>query len=64
VKDRDFRWFADRVPGSPDSLDAAGNGRGRLHLDDEVDRPHVDAQLQARGGDQPGKAAGFQRILY
>ena len=44
-------------------LDAAGDAGWRLHLNDKVDRTHVDAQLQAGGGDQPGELATLQLVL-
>src|SRR5207249_2798029 len=46
-----------------DPLDAAGDAGRRLDLDDEVDRAHVDTQLEARGRYQSGKATGLERIL-
>jgi hypothetical protein len=30
---------------------------------DEIDRAHVDAQLQRRGGDQRAQGAGFEQIF-
>ena len=42
----------DPVPGATDPLDPAGHRRRGLDLDDQIDRPHVDAQLERRGGDQ------------
>ena len=42
---------ADLVPGATDPLQPAGHtGRG-LHLDDQVDGPHVDAEFEAARGD-------------
>ena len=46
-----------------DALQPAGDtGRG-LDLDDEVDRAHVDAELEAARGDDGGQAAGLQVLL-
>ena len=36
---------------------------GRLHLDDEVHRAHVDAQLERRGRDQAGQRARLEQVL-
>ena len=55
--------LADGVAGAADPLDAAGNAPRRLHLDDQVDRAHVDAQLQARGRHQRRQASGLERLL-
>ena len=41
------------VPGPADTLEAGGHRARRLHLDDEVDRPHVDAELEAGRGHEP-----------
>ena len=46
--------LADLVPGAADALQAAGHRRRRLDLHDQVDRAHVDAELQAGGGDHGG----------
>jgi hypothetical protein len=51
------------VPGPADALEARGHRRRRLHLHHEVDRSHVDAQLQAGGGDEGGQLPGLQRVL-
>ncbi len=42
---------ADLVPGPADALQAGGDRRRRLDLHDQVDRAHVDAELEAGGGD-------------
>ena len=63
-EDGALRRLADRVAGAADPLNPAGDAGGRLHLDDQVDGAHVDAELQAGGGDQPGETAGLERILY
>ena len=44
--------LADLVAGPADALQAAGHRARRLDLDDEVDGAHVDAQLEAAGGDE------------
>ena len=44
------RRLADLVAGTAHPLQPAGHRQRRLDLDDEVDRAHVDAQLQRRGG--------------
>ena len=36
----------DRVAGAADALHAAGDGRRRLDLDDEIDGAHVDAEFE------------------
>ena len=42
-----FDRRADLVAGPADPLEAAGDRRRALDLDDEVDRAHVDAELEA-----------------
>ena len=54
---------ADRVPCAADTLHPAGNRRRGLDLDDEIDRPHVDAELERRRGDKPANRAGLQSIF-
>ena len=54
---------ADGVPGAPDALHAARDRRRRFDLNDEIDRPHVDAQLERGRRDQPADRAGLQSIL-
>ena len=51
------------VPGTPDPLEAAGDGGGALHLDDEVHGAHVDAELERAGGDERREAAGLELLL-
>jgi ATP-dependent Lhr-like helicase len=53
----------DPVLGPADALQAAGDRRGRLDLDHEVDRAHVDAQLEAAGGHHRREASGLQVVL-
>ncbi len=45
------------------ALQARGDRRGRLHLDDEIHRAHVDAQFQAGGGDHGRQPARLQILL-
>ena len=35
----------------------------RLDLDDEVDRAHVDAELEAAGGDEAAQVAALELVL-
>ncbi len=42
----------DLVTGPPDPLQAPADRTRRLDLDHQIDGPHVDAELQRRGGDQ------------
>ena len=53
----------DLVAGAADALEAAGDARRALDLDDEVDRAHVDAELEAGRGDQRRQPAGLQLLL-
>ncbi len=46
-----------------DTLQGARDIARRLHLADQIDRPHVDAQLQRRGGDDGRQPALLQRRL-
>ena len=54
---------SDLVAGAADALQAARDRRRRLDLDDEIDRAHVDAELERRGGDDRAQRAGFQQIF-
>ena len=45
-EDAALRGLADAVAGAADALQAARDGLGRLDLQDEVDRAHVDAELE------------------
>ena len=49
--------LADLVAGAPDALDAARHRARRLDEHDEVDGAHVDAELEARRGDDAAAAA-------
>src|SRR3546814_12842341 len=46
-----------------DALETGGGARGRLDLDDEVDGPHVDAELEAAGGDHAAERARLELLL-
>ncbi len=54
---------ADLVARPADALQPAGDAGRRLHAGDQVDRAHVDAELQAGGRHHGGQAAGLQRLL-
>jgi hypothetical protein len=47
-----------------DALQPARHRLGRLDLDHEVDRAHIDAQLERGGGDQAAQVAALERLLY
>ena len=55
--------LVDLVPGAADPLQAAGDRGRRFDLDDEVDRPHVDAELQRGGRHERRQAALLERLL-
>ncbi len=55
--------LADLVAGPADALQPAGDRRRRGDLDDEVDRAHVDAQLEARGRDDTAQPPGLELVL-
>ena len=55
--------FADLVAGPPDPLQPRRGARRRLDLDDEVDGAHVDAEFEARRGDDAAQDAGLQLLL-
>ena len=61
--DRALAGLAHAVPGAADALQAPADRAGGLHLDDEVHRPHVDAELQAAGGDDGPQLAALQLVL-
>ncbi len=54
---------ADLVAGTADALQAASNRARRLDLHDEVDRTHVDAELQARRGDETLEPARLEVVF-
>ena len=58
------RHLAHAVARAPDALQAGGDRLGRLHLDHQVHRPHVDAQLERRGGHQAGQLARLEEVLH
>ncbi len=51
------------MPGPADALQAAGDRLRRLDLNHEVDRAHVDSQLEARRRDEAGDATGLEILL-
>ena len=55
--------LAHAVTGSPDPLQAARHRLRRLDLQDEVDRPHVDPELQRAGRHQARQLARLQQLL-
>ena len=55
--------LAHAVAGAADALEAGGHRLGRLHLQHQVHRAHVDAQLQRGGGHQAGQVAGLEQVL-
>ena len=55
--------LAHLVAGAADPLQAARDRARRLDLHDEVDRAHVDAELQRRGRDDAPERAGLQPVL-
>ena len=63
-KDATLGDVADVVAGTADALHSARDGLRRLDLEHEVDRAHVDAELQRRRGDEARKAAGLQLLLH
>ena len=58
-----LRRLADLVAGAPDPLQARCDARRRLDEDDEVDRAHVDAQLERGRRHEPGDPAGLEVLL-
>jgi len=51
------------VPGPADPLQPARDAGGALDLDHEVDRAHVDAELERRCGDDRWEVAALQTVL-
>ncbi len=51
------------VPGSANPLQTAGNGRRGFDQNHEVDRRHVDAELEGGGGDDGPKLSAFEHVL-
>jgi hypothetical protein len=62
-EDHPLAGSPDLVAGATDPLEPTGDARRALDLDDEVDRAHVDAQLEAGGGDQRREPAGLELLL-
>ncbi len=54
---------ADLVPGAADALQPARHARRRLDAGHQVDRAHVDAELEAGGGHHGRQPPGLQRLL-
>jgi hypothetical protein len=54
---------ADLVARAADPLQTRGDRRWRLDLHDEVDRTHVDAELEAARRDDTGQVAALERLL-
>ena len=55
--------LANLVAGATDALEAVGHRGRALDLDDEVHGAHVDAELEAAGGDESGQAACLELLL-
>jgi hypothetical protein len=51
------------VTGASDSLQTARNPARRFDLDDQIDRPHVDAELERAGGDDAPQPAALERLF-
>ena len=62
-KIRPFETACELVAGAADSLQTAGDRLRRLDLDHEVDRAHVDPELERRGGDEARDPARLQILL-
>ena len=62
-KDDPARDAPDRVAGAADALHARRDRRRRLDLDDQVDRAHVDAELERRGRDDRRQLAALQPLF-
>ena len=54
---------ADGVAGASDALHPARDRWRRLDLDHQIDGPHVDAELERRGGDQAAEDARLESIF-
>src|SRR5205814_1138292 len=53
----------DEMPRAADALQGAGDVAGGLDLANEIDRAHVDAELQRRGGDDGADAALLEGLF-
>ncbi len=62
-EDPPARDGAELVAGATDPLQAARDRLRRFDLDDEVDRAHVDAELERGGGDEARDLALLQQLL-
>ena len=62
-EDPALRDGAELVAGAADALEPARDRLRRLDLDDEVDRAHVDAELERRGGDEARDLAALEQLL-
>ena len=54
---------ADLMAGPADALETGCDRTGRCHLDHQIDRSHVDAELERAGGDQPAEVAPLELVL-
>ena len=61
--DRALARLADLVPGAADALQPAADRTRRLDLDHEVDRTHVDAELEAAGGHDRPQVTALEVVL-
>ena len=55
--------LTDLMAGPADPLQAAGHRRRRLHLNDQIDRAHIDAEFQTGSGDHRSQASGLQIVF-
>ena len=62
-EDHALRRLADMVAGPTDALEPPRDRPRRLHLDDQVDGAHVDAQFEACRGHEAAQPAVLQRLL-
>ncbi len=63
-EDAPARHLAHAMAGAADALEPGGDGLGRLDLDHQVHGPHVDPELERRGGHDAGQLAGLQEVLH
>jgi hypothetical protein len=62
-KDAAAADLPDRMAGAPDPLQPARHRPRRLHLDDQIDRPHVDTELERAGGHHRAQHPGLELLL-
>ena len=62
-EDPPLRHRVQLVAGAPDPLQTARHGLRALDLDDEVDRAHVDSQLERRRRHETRDLAALQELL-